>query len=173
VKLLTVCGSLRAGSSNAALLAALTLVAPAGFEISSYNGLEDIPAFNPDVEEDESRIPAAVTEWRGAVANADAVVISSPEYAHGIPGALKNALDWLVGSLQFVDKPVGLLNASSASRYAHPQLVEVLTVMNAKLVSGASIVIDIPRRGATAAQLVEDENVAAALRAVVAALTTS
>jgi NAD(P)H-dependent FMN reductase len=170
VKLLTVCGSLRAGSSNAALLAALALVAGPAVEVEKYDGLSALPAFNPDMEEDEANIPAAVVDLRRAVATADAIVISSPEYAHGIPGALKNALDWLVGSLEFVNKPVGLINASSASRFAHPQLVEVLTVMNANVVPGASLLIDIPRRGATAEELATNPDHLSALRSIVAAL---
>lgn len=116
------------------------------------------------------RLPPVVARWRDRVAAADAIVISSPEYAHGIPGALKNALDWLVGSMEFVGKPVGLLNASSASRYAHPQLIEVLTVMSANVVPAASVVIDIPRRGADAAQLAADPALASTLRGVISAL---
>src|SRR5690349_8500891 len=106
-RLLTVSGSLRAGSSNATLLTAATIVAPADVTIVSFDGLADLPAFNPDVEASGPE-PVAVTRWREALVSADAVLISSPEYAHGIPGALKNALDWVVGSGELVGKPVGL-----------------------------------------------------------------
>ena len=168
--LLTVSGSLRAGSSNATLLAAAALVAPAGVVVTTYDTLADLPAFNPDVEEGAGPLPNAVAQWRAAVAAADAVLISSPEYAHGIPGALKNALDWLVGGGEIVGKRVGLLSASAASRFAHPQLVEVLTVMSATLVPEATIVVDIPRRGATADQIAADPLVARVLKAAVVAL---
>ena len=169
-RLLTVSGSLRAGSSNAALLSAAALVAPAEVTVRSFDGLGELPAFNPDLESDESTMPAAVTRWREALVAADAVLISSPEYAHGIPGALKNALDWVVGTGELVGKPVGLLCASSASQFAHPQLVEVLTVMSATLVPDATVVLDIPRRGATAESLVADPGLAGALLGVVNAL---
>jgi NAD(P)H-dependent FMN reductase len=115
-------------------------------------------------------VPNAVAHWKTAVASADAVLFSSPEYAHGIPGVLKNALDWLVGGSEVVGKRVGLLSASAASRFAHPQLVEVLTTMNATVVPEATVVLDIPRRGVDAAQLAADPVLAAALRAVVVSL---
>jgi NAD(P)H-dependent FMN reductase len=170
--LLTVSGSLREGSSNATLLAAAASVAPPQLTVSSYGAIAELPAFNPDVDEAASP-PPPVAHWRAALAGADLVLISSPEYAHGMPGALKNALDWVVGSGELVGKPVGILNASSASRFAHPQLIEVLTVMSATIVPGATLVVDTPRRGADAAQLVADPTVAEALRAVHAALLSS
>jgi NAD(P)H-dependent FMN reductase len=170
--LLTVCGSLRTGSSNATLLTAAALVAPAGVTVSTYDALAEIPAFNPDIEEGPGPAPNAVARWRAAVAAADAVLFSSPEYAHGIPGVLKNALDWLVGSSEIVGKPVGVLSASAASRFAHPQLVEVLTVMSAAVVPEATLVVDIPRRGADAVQLAADPVVRSALAGAVIELST-
>lgn len=168
--LLTVAGSLRAGSSNAALLAAAAQLAPADVAVSAYTALAALPAFNPDLEEGPGPLPAAVVHWRAALATADMILISSPEYAHGIPGALKNALDWAVGGSELVGKPVGLLNASAASQFAHPQLVEVLTVMSANVVPEATVVLDIPRRSVDAAQLAADPLLALALRGVVTAL---
>ena len=167
---LTVPGSLRAGSSNATLLAAAALLAPAGVRVSACDALAAIPAFNPDIEEGPGPVPNAVVHWRTALAGADAVLISSPEYAHGVPGVLKNALDWVVGSGELVGKPVGLLSASAASRFAHPQLVEILTVMSAVLIPEATVVIDIPRRGSDATQLVTDPPIAHALGSAMAAL---
>jgi chromate reductase, NAD(P)H dehydrogenase (quinone) len=169
--LLTVSGSLRGGSSNTALLGAAALLAPSDVLVKPFLGLESLPAFNPDVEASPAPGADAVMHWRQALAAADAVLFSSPEYAHGIPGVLKNALDWVVGSGELVDKPVGVLSASAASEFAHPQLVEVLRVMNAAIVPAATIVIDIPRRGADAAQLAADPSLAAALRNLLAALS--
>lgn len=168
--LLTVAGSLRTGSSNATLLAVAAQLAPAGMTVSSYAALAELPAFSPDLDDGAAPVPAPVAHWRAALAAADMLLISSPEYAHGMPGALKNALDWVVGSGELVDKPVGLLNASAASRFAHPQLIEVLTVMNAAVVPEATVVLDIPRRGVDAAQLAADPLTALALRGVLTAL---
>ena len=169
-RLLTVSGSLRAGSSNAALLSAVARLTPADVVVTEYAALATLPAFSPDLEEGPLPLPEAVRNWREAIASADAVLISSPEYAHGIPGALKNALDWIVGGSEIVGKPVGVLSASAASRFAHPQLIEVLKTMSADVVREATVVIDIPRRGADAEQLASDPKVSASLRAVVMAL---
>ena len=168
--LLTVAGSLRAGSSNAALLAAAAQLTPADLTVTAYRALGSLPAFNPDREEAAVRLPTAVTRWRAALAAADMLLISTPEYAHGIPGAFKNALDWVVGSGELVGKPVGVINLSAASRFAFPQLIEVLTVMSANVVPAATIVLDLPRRGVDAVQLAADPMVAATLREVLAAL---
>jgi chromate reductase, NAD(P)H dehydrogenase (quinone) len=168
--LLTVSGSLRAGSPNATLVAAAARVAPTGVVVRPYSALAALPAFNPDVEEGDGPIPSEVEHWRAALTWADAVLFSSPEYAHGIPGAFKNALDWVVGSGELVDKRVGLLSASAASQFAHPQIVEVLRTMNAAVVPESTIVIDLPRRGVDVERLVNDPAVATSLRAAVAAL---
>src|SRR4030095_5850690 len=109
--ILAISGSLRGASLNLALIQALRRVAPADIEVSIYDRLDHLPFFNPDLDGDIS--PSAVGQFRAAVDACDAVVISSPEYAHGVPGVLKNALDWVVGSGELVDKPVALLNASA------------------------------------------------------------
>lgn len=169
-RLLTVSGSLREGSSNTALLEAVALLSPPTARVTRYRELASLPAFNPDLEEGAAPVPDAVARWRESLAAADAVLFSSPEYAHGVPGVLKNALDWVVGSGELLGKPVGLLSASAASAFAHPQLVEILRVMTADLVPDAVRVIDIPRRGADAHTLAADGAIAAALRAIVDAL---
>ena len=165
--LLTISGSLRTGSTNSTLLAAVARVAPDSVEVASYTELAALPAFSPDIEENAAAAPPAVARWRAALAAADAVLFSSPEYAHGIPGAFKNALDWVVGSGELVDKRVGLLSPSAMSHYAHPQIVEVLTTMSAVVVSRATVVIDLPRRGVDVDRLVKDPAVASVLRGVV------
>lgn len=167
---LTISGSLRTGSSNSALLAAAALVAPPGVTVLPYRALADIPMFDPDVEQAGGPLPEEVMHWRRALTAADAVLISSPEYPHGVAGVMKNALDWVVGSGEFYEKPVGLLSASAASSYAHPQLAETLRVMSALLVPEAVVVLDVPRRGALPAEIAEHPVIAPQLRALVAAL---
>lgn len=172
-RLLTLSGSLRVGSSNSALLLAASRLATKEVRVTALEGLAALPAFNPDDEMGDAPIPHAVMTWRSALANADAVLISSPEYAHGVPGVLKNALDWVVGSGEFVGKPVGVLNASTASQYAHPQILETLGVMSASLIPDACQVVNVPRRGVTVDALLADEEVSRALRQAVAALVSS
>jgi len=98
-----------------------------------------VPAFNPD--DDVEPAPDVVADFRHRLHESDAVLISTPEYAHGVPGALKNALNWIVGSGELVDKPIGLLNPSPRSTYAQASLKETLTVMSARLVDAASITL--------------------------------
>lgn len=168
--LLTVSGSLRAGSSNATLLEAASRLVPHEVTTEVYAGLAGLPAFNPDIEEAAASLPVSVLELRRAVSRADALLISSPEYAHGIPGALKNALDWLVGDTEAPGKRVGLLSASAVSRFAHPQLLEVLRTMNFDVVGEASVVLDLPRRGLDTSALVADPLLSASIRRALGAL---
>ena len=101
-------------SLNAALIAAAA-TAPADIEVSVYGGLAELPLFNPDCGDPA---PESVRLLRHTIAAADAILISSPEYAHGVPGALKNALDWLVGSGEMIEKPVAVINASARATHA-------------------------------------------------------
>ena len=110
--------------------------------------------------------PHAVRELREQLARADAVIISSPEYAHGVPGSLKNALDWLVSGVEIYGKPVALLNPSPRSLFAHPQLAETLRTMGATIVAGASVSMPIAGRGLDAAGIAADEEFAETLRGV-------
>ena len=135
---LAVSGSLRHVSSNTLLLKAAASVAPGGMAISLFESLGDLPHFNPDLDPLES---PAVTEWIESVRGAEGFIVSSPEYAHGVPGTLKNALDWLVGSDAFVNKPFMLLNASSRSTYARDSLIEILTTMSGAYVTDASLTV--------------------------------
>jgi chromate reductase len=131
-------GSLRKHSSNAALLRAAARVAPAGVQVAMYDGLDDLPPFNPDLDEEGAVPPAPVAALRSLLIDADAVLISSPEYAHGVPGILKNMLDWLVSTGELVGKPVALLNASPVGgSYAQAALLETLRTMNWKVVDEA------------------------------------
>jgi chromate reductase len=140
MRILAISGSLRRVSSNTTLLRAVGVLAPAGVEVTLYDGLADLPAFNPDVEGAE---PSSVLALRAQLKRADGVFISSPEYAHGVPGALKNALDWIVGSGELVDKPVAILNASPMATYAQASLTETITVMSARVITEASLTIPI------------------------------
>ena len=167
----TICGSLRAKSSNAALLDAVSLLAPTGVVVERYEDLATLPAFNPD--DDVQPAPAAVSALREKVAGADALVISSPEYAHGVPGALKNALDWLVSGVEIYQKPVALLNPSPGSRFAHPQLIETLRTMSAAVVDDACITVPIAGRRLDAQAIAADAELSSPIRAALDALAAA
>jgi NAD(P)H-dependent FMN reductase len=168
VRLLAISGSLRAASSNRAVVEAARLLAPAGVEVDIYGGLGELPHFNPDVE--MGGLPPAVVALRGAVGWADALLVSSPEYAHGVPGSLKNALDWLVGGPEFVGKPVALVNASPRSTHAQAQLAETAVTMSGVLVHAASVALPLLGRNLDAAGIVADPTLSAALAGALEAL---
>jgi chromate reductase, NAD(P)H dehydrogenase (quinone) len=135
---LAIPGSTSARSSTAAILRAAAALAPAGAAVTLFGGLAELPHFNPDL--DAEPLPPTVAAFRRDLGAADAVIICSPEYAHGMPGALKNALDWLVSAVEPIGKPVLLICASpTAAPFAHAQLLEVLrTMMGAHLVDGGA-----------------------------------
>jgi NAD(P)H-dependent FMN reductase len=136
VKILAISGSLRAASINTALLRTAVQLAPPHIEITLCTLLGALPLFNPDLE---PCVPASVTQLRAQVAAADALLIASPEYAHGVTGPLKNALDWLVSFEAFVNKPVAVLNASPRAHHADAALRETLRTMSAVIVEAASV----------------------------------
>lgn len=143
-------GSLREGSSNTSILHTIKSVAPAGVEFIIYDRLGELPHFNPDL--DNENLPTEVKELRGMLNRSNAVLISTPEYAHGIPGSLKNAFDWLVSTVVLENKPTGIiLGSASDGSFALEALIEVLKTMNAKVepqfvksISGSRTSIDDP-----------------------------
>jgi chromate reductase len=159
--ILTISGSLRAGSSNTATLEALALLAPAGVTVRRYDELDALPAFNPDLE--SSDLPEPVARLRALIGQADAIVISSPEYARGMAGSLKNMLDWLVGALEFPGKPVATITTSQRAEYAPEQLKLVLTTMSADIVEAACITLPLLGKTLTARQIACDPALAALL----------
>jgi chromate reductase, NAD(P)H dehydrogenase (quinone) len=136
-------GSLRSGSSNARLLRAAAKMAADWARFTFYDRqIGELPHFSPDLDSEGSVAPLAVAELRGLLASADAVLVCCPEYAHGVPGSFKNALDWIVSSGELTDKPVALIMASaSGAEQARAALVPTLKVMGANLVFDCSLVL--------------------------------
>jgi chromate reductase len=170
LELLAISGSLRRGSSNTELLRAAARLAPAGTTVRLYDELAAVPAFNPDLLDDE---PAVVTRLRGRIARADGLLISSPEYARGVAGALKNALDWLVNGSEFVAKPVAVFNASPRAHHADDALRTTLTTMSGRLVESASITLALLGRGLDAEGIIADATLAGPLRQALAAFCSA
>ena len=124
IQLLAISGSLRHYSSNTNVLQAAKTLAPPLIDISLYSELATLPHFNPDL--DREPLPHAVASLRQQIDKTDGIIISSPEYAHGVPGSLKNALDWLVSSIEFPNKPVLLINTNPRATIAFSSLQEIL-----------------------------------------------
>ncbi|CAD6876295.1 NAD(P)H-dependent oxidoreductase [Methylomonas fluvii] len=150
MKILALYGSLRAASINSAVLRTVRYLAPASIEVRLFSGLGDLPLYNPDLE---STLPAVAKQLRNEVAAADALLIASPEYAHGVTGTIKNALDWLVAFEGFVDKPVAVLNATPRAQHADTELRETLITMSATLIEAASITLPLPSANIGEAEL--------------------
>ncbi|WP_191487834.1 NADPH-dependent FMN reductase [Pseudomonas sp. FEN] len=140
VRLLAVSGSLRTASSNSALLRAAERLNPEGVSIRHYLEVGQLPHFDPDLADNP---PPIVVALRELIGQADGILISCPEYARGIPGAFKNALDWLVASHEFPGKPVALFNASPRASHAQAALRLVLETMSASIVEPASITVNL------------------------------
>jgi chromate reductase, NAD(P)H dehydrogenase (quinone) len=168
VRVLAISGSLRRASSNSALVGAVARLAPDAVAVSIYRELEALPPFNPGLDEDNA--PAAVARFRAALQACDAVLISSPEYAHGVPGVLKNALDWVVGSGELVDKPIALINTSPRATHAQASLAETLTVMSAHVIAQASISVSVEGRSLDANGIAANAERSTALRSAIETL---
>ncbi|MBD9356643.1 NAD(P)H-dependent oxidoreductase [Methylomonas sp. EbA] len=165
MKILALSGSLRAASINSALLRVTRDLAPAAIEVCLFTRLGDLPLYNPDLE---NAPPAVAQRLREEVASADAMLIASPEYAHGVSGTIKNALDWLVAFEGFADKPVAILNATPRARHADAALRETLITMSATLIEAASITLSLPSANISEAELLAMPEIVSLLTDVLA-----
>jgi NAD(P)H-dependent FMN reductase len=167
MRLLAISGSLRAASSNTAVLQAAARLAPPDVTVEFFQQLGELPHFNPDF--DNERLPAIVAGFRTLVGVVDGVLISSPEYARGVPGTLKNALDWLVGSFEFPNKPVALINVSPRATHALASLTTTLETMSARIVAEACVTLPLLGTTLGADEIVANAELAEPLRKAIAA----
>jgi NAD(P)H-dependent FMN reductase len=165
-KLLALCGSQRTQSMSGGLLRACRERAPAGVDIRLFEAHKQFPLFNPEL----AAVPSGVRALYDAIDQADALLIASPEYAHGVTGTIKNALDWLVGHPGFVGKPVALLNPAWQSHHADDSLREILGMMSAELILDACVRIPVIGAGVAADAIGASERFAPAIDAVLRAL---
>jgi chromate reductase len=167
MKILAISGSLRAASINSAFCRAAARLAPASLQITVFNDLGELPLFNPDLE---ANPPSVVLRFRAAIADADALLIASPEYAHGISGAMKNALDWLVSFEAVLAKPIALINTSPRAHHAYDSLREILQTMSTDIVTQASMTIPLLSSCITEEAMLGSESVSQAIRTCLDAL---
>lgn len=138
-KIFAICGSTRKTSSNLNLIHAIEELTRERFNISIFDGLAEIPHFNPDLDNDPP--PPAVAQFRQRLKEADGILICTPEYAMGVPGTLKNAIDWTVSSCEFSHKPVALITASSLGENGHDSLMKTLRIIESKVTDQTQLVI--------------------------------
>ena len=141
IKILGISGSLRANSSASAILNVVAGLVPEQVEFTIYKGLAEIPAFD-----DSDETPETVAAFIKLLSEADGVFFVIPEYAFGVPGALKNALDWTVSSsTAFPDKPVALITAATGGDKAHAAFLLTLKAMSSKIPEGATLLLSFIR----------------------------
>lgn len=143
INILAISGSLRSGSTNHNILKHLGSLVPPGVDYTIYHDLALIPPFDPGLDTDDP--PAPVASLRQLLADADGIIICTPEYAFGVPGQLKNMLDWLVSSGSLVDKPVALITSSLGGEHAHASLRLTLGALSARIIDDANLVISFIR----------------------------
>lgn len=138
MRFLGISGSLRRSSTNSMLLRAFARQARAPLQLDLYDSIGEFPIFNPDLE---GVVHPPVERLGAAVAAADGLILACPEYAHGIPGGLKNALDWMVSRFEIPGKPVMLIHASARSSTSREHLREVLKTMSCRMFTGSEFEI--------------------------------
>jgi NAD(P)H-dependent FMN reductase len=166
-RLLALSGSQRQTSTNRALLMAFADAAPEGVVVTVSNRLVHLPIFTPDLEGDKR--PSQVLGFAADIRQADGLIIACPEYAHGIPGGFKNALDWLVSRDELPGKPVLLVHASHRGEFVLSHLQEVLKTISVRQLPGE--ILTVPLLGKTpdeVASILADDRVRAAIRTEIA-----
>lgn len=167
MQFLALSGSLRRESVNSAMLRAAKRLAPTPIDVQLCAVLGELPLFNPDHLDQPGD---AVRRLWHAVAQADALIFASPEYAHGVTGTIKNALDWLVSFEPFAFKPVAVINTSPRAHHADAALRETLTTMAAHVVEPASVSLPLLGAHLDEEAMVNSPEWAPAIRAILQAL---
>ena len=168
-KVLAISGSTRTNSTNSQYIKAVSDLGAEHFSVKLFDGLMSLPAFNPDDDTDDP--PVAVTNFREQLRNADGILICTPEYAMGVPGSLKNALDWTVSSMEFSKKPVALITASLSGLKGHAALLETLLVIESKMTDATDLVISFAKTKIIADGTITDEATLAAVKKLVEAFS--
>ena len=138
-KIIAISGSTRQRSTNLNLIKAIIALFPDKLNFKIFKKISDIPHFNPDLDTDNP--PQIVSAFRRSLNEADGILICTPEYAMGVPGTLKNAIDWTVSSMEFSHKPVALITASSAGQKGHSSLMETLKIIESDIPENSQLLI--------------------------------
>ncbi|HEY5823536.1 MAG TPA: NAD(P)H-dependent oxidoreductase [Cyclobacteriaceae bacterium] len=169
IKILAISGSTRKDSSNLNLIKAIADLASEVFVITVFDGLSELPHFNPDI--DNENVPSQVTNFRKQLKEADGVLFCTPEYAMGVPGALKNAIDWTVSSMEFSKKPVALITASLSGEKAHHSLLGTLLIIEAKMTKDTQLLIPFVKTKVTSDGIIIDSETLKSVNKLMQSLT--
>jgi NAD(P)H-dependent FMN reductase len=155
INILAISGSTKKTSSNLNLIKAIADIASEIFTVTIFEGLSQLPHFSPDL--DNEKPPLQVTEFRRLLRAANGILICTPEYAIGVPGTLKNAIDWTVSSMEFSQKPVALITASLSGKKAHQSLLGTLLIIESKITADTQLLISFIRTKVNAEGKITDE----------------
>lgn len=154
-KILAISGSTRQNSINHSLIQAIVELSAGNLDITVFAGIGGLPQFNPD--HDNESVVKEVSDFRQQLKNAEGVIICTPEYAHGVPGTLKNAIDWTISSSSFPNKPTMLITASTGGHYGHQALLETLRAIQAKNIGNLQMIIPFVKTKLNADNRIIDE----------------
>ena len=169
-KILAICGSTRKSSSNLELIHAINDLYKGKLDIEIFHGIDEIPHFNPDL--DGENPPEKTISFRQKLTGADGILICTPEYAMGVPGTLKNALDWTVSSMEFSHKPVALITASSVGQKAHASLMETLKVIESDIPETSQLVISFAKTKVNGNKIIDDNTLQQVRNTIDSLMTT-
>jgi len=169
IKIVAISGSTRKASSNLNLIKAIARLTSDAFTINIFEGISDLPHFNPDL--DNENVPPQVSGFRRLLREADGILICTPEYAIGVPGTLKNAIDWTVSSMDFSKKPVALITASLSGEKAHKSLLGTLLIIEALMTSDTQLLIPFVKTKVTADGQITDKDTLDKVQKLINSLT--
>jgi chromate reductase len=166
IKAIAICGSTRQNSTNHSLIKAIIDLSSANLDIIVFDGIANLPQFNPD--NDGDHVADEVSKFREQLNNAEGIIICTPEYAHGVPGTLKNAIDWTISSSSFPNKPTMLITASTDGSYGHKALIETLKAIEAKNINNLQMVIPFIKTKINADNRITDDKTFADVKTLIA-----
>lgn len=138
-KLLGICGSASQHSSNLSILKSLAEFGASDFELTILDNLADLPHFR--TERTDKNVPEVIVEFRESIANADGIIVCTPEYVFSIPSGLKNAIEWCVSTTVFSDKPIGIITASAHGVKGHEELKMIMETIQTTFVNDTTLLI--------------------------------
>ena len=169
-KILAIPGSTRTQSIHLNLIHAVANLAVGKFDVVIYRQTAELPHFNPDI--DNETPPINVAEFRRQLKEADGILICTPEYAMGVPGTLKNALDWTVSSAEFYHKPTALITASSQGYKGHAALMETLKIIGSKITDDTQLIIPFVKKKVATDGTITDTATADSVKILIDALAS-
>src|SRR5215213_2067093 len=170
-KVLAISGSTRKSSSNLLLIKAIAALSLKDLDIKVYNKLSQLPHFNPDV--DDNNLPEIIEEFRNEINEADGVLICTPEYVYSLPGSLKNAIEWTVSTILFLNKPVALITASGLGEKAHESLQLIMKTVGAEFNEQTQLLIQGARSKVNSNEEIIDETTLIQIKELISAFIKS